>query len=83
MNWDPYDPPERVEPEKAAEKTRMVVTLEEKAFLSALRESRKMGQQLADEVPYLSMETLALVHFVVIHELDGEALKKFMLSISP
>ena len=69
----PYEPPERRQPEgEATSKTRMVVTREEKAFLEGLRTSQRGAQNLAYDLPYVSMETLAVVHFLVFHRFDAE-----------
>ena len=80
----PYQPPERVQPEgKATTKTRMEVTQEEKMFLKALRDSQKMAQKVAYELPYLSVETLALAHFLVFHEFDGKTLRNINEHFDP
>ena len=72
----PYEPPERVEREKETTKIRMVVTEEEKLVLTALRSSHKVARSVTHDIPDLSLETLALAHFLIFHEFEGRIRKE-------
>ena len=53
-----------VDPES---KARMEVTLEEQAFIKALRECNQVSREVAMAIPETSVETLRMIHFLVHH----------------
>ena len=63
----PYVPPARM-PVKGSGTTRMIVTLEEKAFILALRRGRR---ELAARVPYMTQGEMCVVHRVLGAQVAG------------
>ena len=77
----PYEPGSEVDAQGSSERTRVLVTWEEKAFLEALRNSTKRAREVARMLPTASLVTLALVHRVAMAGKgcrDFEKLKKLL-----
>ncbi len=57
---------------------RMNVTREEKAFLSALRESQEVAREIAYAIPEVSVERIRLVHFLLNHSTIDNPDRRFL-----
>ncbi len=62
----PYQPPPRRPEETQRGMVTVRLTLEEKALIEALRAGHKTAWQIAKELPYASLESLILIHRVVM-----------------
>ena len=62
----PYQPPPRRPEETKDGMVTVRLTLEEKALIEALRAGKKTVWELARELPYASLESLILIHRLVL-----------------
>ena len=62
----PYQPPPRRPEETQRGMVTVRLTLEEKALIEALRAGKKTAWELAKELPYASLESLILIHRLVL-----------------
>ena len=61
----PYQPPQKPDVTKDG-MVNLRLTLEEKALIEALRAGKKTAWELARELPYASLESLILIHRLVL-----------------
>ncbi len=65
----PYEPPKKPDTTQRGMVT-VRLTLEEKALIEALRAGKKTAWELAKELPYASLESLILIHRVVMGSVE-------------